>query len=45
MLRSTRLSPAPAALYIKLAKTGGVVLSGDLWHHAEERTLRRMPKE
>ena len=30
-------------LYLKLAKTGGVVLSGDLYHYPEERTLNRMP--
>jgi hypothetical protein len=33
------------ALYVKLARTGGVVISGDLYHYAEERTLHRMPKE
>jgi glyoxylase-like metal-dependent hydrolase (beta-lactamase superfamily II) len=33
------------SLYVKLAKTGGVVLSGDLYHYPEERTLHRMPKE
>jgi glyoxylase-like metal-dependent hydrolase (beta-lactamase superfamily II) len=26
-------------LYLKLARTGGVVLSGDLYHYPEERTL------
>jgi glyoxylase-like metal-dependent hydrolase (beta-lactamase superfamily II) len=31
------------ALYVKLAKTGGVVLSGDLYHYPEERTLNRLP--
>lgn len=30
-------------LYVKLAKTGGVVLSGDLYHYPEERSLNRMP--
>jgi glyoxylase-like metal-dependent hydrolase (beta-lactamase superfamily II) len=30
-------------LYVKLPKTGGVVLSGDLYHYPEERTLNRMP--
>ena len=30
-------------LYVKLAKTGGVVLSGDLYHYPEERTLDRVP--
>jgi N-acyl homoserine lactone hydrolase len=38
-------TPGHQALYVKLARTGGVVLSGDLWHYAEERTLKRMPKE
>jgi len=38
-------TPGHQALYVKLARTGGVVLSGDLWHYAEERTLHRMPKE
>jgi hypothetical protein len=26
-----------------LAKTGPVVLSGDLWHYPEERKLNRLP--
>jgi glyoxylase-like metal-dependent hydrolase (beta-lactamase superfamily II) len=30
-------------LYLKLAKTGGVVLTGDLYHYPEERTLNRPP--
>ena len=30
-------------LYVKLARTGGVVLSGDLYHYPEERTLGRLP--
>ena len=30
-------------LYVKLAKTGGIVLSGDLYHYPEERTLNRLP--
>ena len=38
-------TPGHQALYVKLARTGGVVISGDLWHYAEERTLHRMPKE
>ncbi|HXY96182.1 MAG TPA: N-acyl homoserine lactonase family protein [Steroidobacteraceae bacterium] len=38
-------TPGHQALYVKLARTGGVLLSGDLWHYAEERTLQRMPKE
>ena len=38
-------TPGHQCLYVRLAHTGGVVLSGDLYHYAEERTLRRMPKE
>ncbi|HEV2443321.1 MAG TPA: N-acyl homoserine lactonase family protein [Steroidobacteraceae bacterium] len=38
-------TPGHQSLYVKLARTGGVVLSGDLYHYAEERTLHRMPKE
>ena len=30
-------------LYLKLARTGGVLLSGDLYHYPEERTLNRVP--
>jgi hypothetical protein len=30
-------------LYVKLAKTGGVVLSGDLYHYPQERTMNRLP--
>lgn len=30
-------------LYVKLAKTGGVVLSGDLYHYPEEKALDRVP--
>ena len=30
-------------LYVKLAHTGDVVLSGDLYHYPEERTLDRVP--
>jgi glyoxylase-like metal-dependent hydrolase (beta-lactamase superfamily II) len=30
-------------LYVKLAKTGGVLLSGDLYHYPQERTLDRLP--
>jgi N-acyl homoserine lactone hydrolase len=38
-------TPGHQSLYVKLAHTGGVVLSGDLYHYAEERQLHRMPKE
>jgi glyoxylase-like metal-dependent hydrolase (beta-lactamase superfamily II) len=30
-------------LWVKLAKTGPVLLSGDLWHYPEERELDRVP--
>ena len=30
-------------LFVKLAHTGGVVISGDLYHYPEERTLGRLP--
>ena len=30
-------------LYLKPVKTGGVLLSGDLYHYPEERTLNRVP--
>lgn len=36
-------SPGHQVLYVKLAKTGGVVLSGDLYHYPEERSLKRVP--
>jgi N-acyl homoserine lactone hydrolase len=36
-------TPGHQSLYVKLPKTGGVVLSGDLYHYPEERTLNRMP--
>jgi len=38
-------TPGHQCLYVKLADTGGIVLSGDLYHYPEERTLHRMPKE
>jgi N-acyl homoserine lactone hydrolase len=37
-------TPGHQSLYVKLARTGGVVLSGDLYHYPEERTLGRMPE-
>jgi glyoxylase-like metal-dependent hydrolase (beta-lactamase superfamily II) len=36
-------TPGHQVLYVKLAKTGGIVLSGDLYHYPEERTLNRLP--
>jgi N-acyl homoserine lactone hydrolase len=38
-------TPGHQSLYVKLVHTGGVVIAGDLYHYAEERTLHRMPKE
>jgi N-acyl homoserine lactone hydrolase len=32
-----------SVLYVKLKNTGGVVLSGDLYHYPAERTLKRLP--
>jgi N-acyl homoserine lactone hydrolase len=32
-----------SVLYVKLAHTGGVVLSGDLYHYPAERSLHRVP--
>lgn len=32
-----------SVLYVKLARTGGVVLSGDLYHYPAERTMGRVP--
>jgi N-acyl homoserine lactone hydrolase len=36
-------SPGHQSLYVKLAHTGGVVISGDLYHYSAERTLNRVP--
>jgi len=36
-------TPGHQILYLKLTKTGGVVLSGDLYHYSQERTLNRVP--
>jgi len=43
------LKPTPGhteghqSLFLKLAKTGPILLSGDLYHYPEERTLNRIP--
>ena len=37
-------TPGHQSLYVKLARTGGIVLSGDLYHYPEERALGRMPE-
>jgi glyoxylase-like metal-dependent hydrolase (beta-lactamase superfamily II) len=36
-------TPGHQSLYLKLAKTGPVLLSGDLYHYPEELTLKRIP--
>jgi glyoxylase-like metal-dependent hydrolase (beta-lactamase superfamily II) len=36
-------SPGHQVLYVKLPRTGGVVLSGDLYHYPQERTMNRLP--
>jgi glyoxylase-like metal-dependent hydrolase (beta-lactamase superfamily II) len=36
-------TPGHQVLYVKLPKTGGVLLSGDLYHYPAERTLNRLP--
>jgi len=38
-------TPGHQCLFVQLAKTGGVLVAGDLYHYAEERTLRRMPTQ
>ena len=36
-------SPGHQVLFLKLVRTGPVVLSGDLYHYPEERTLKKVP--
>ena len=36
-------TPGHQVIYVRLAKTGGVVLSGDLYHYPQERTMNRYP--
>jgi glyoxylase-like metal-dependent hydrolase (beta-lactamase superfamily II) len=36
-------SPDHQVLFLKLAKSGPIVLSGDLYHYPEERTLNKIP--
>jgi N-acyl homoserine lactone hydrolase len=36
-------TPGHNVLFVKLAKTGPVVVSGDLYHYPEERSLHRVP--
>jgi len=36
-------TPGHQVLFLKLAKTGPILLSGDLYHYPEERTMKRVP--
>ena len=36
-------TPGHQSLFVKLPRTGAIVLSGDLYHHQAERTLKKMP--
>ncbi len=36
-------TPGHQVLFLKLPKTGNIVLSGDLYHYPEEKTLDRVP--
>ncbi|HWF40123.1 MAG TPA: N-acyl homoserine lactonase family protein [Candidatus Acidoferrales bacterium] len=36
-------SPGHQVLFLRLKKTGPVLISGDLYHYPEERTLNRLP--
>ena len=36
-------TPGHSSLFVKLAKTGPVLVSGDLYHYPEERSLHRVP--
>jgi N-acyl homoserine lactone hydrolase len=36
-------TPGHQVLFLRMEKTGAVVLSGDLYHYPEERTLSRLP--
>ena len=36
-------TPGHQVLYVNLPQTGAIVLSGDLYHYPEERTLDRLP--
>jgi len=42
MMAAPGHTPGHQVLYVKLPKTGGVVLSGDLYHFPESRTLKRV---
>src|SRR5678816_4068201 len=36
-------TPGHQSLFLKLAKTGPLVLTGDLYHYAAERTMKKIP--
>ncbi|MEP7353034.1 MAG: hypothetical protein ABI824_07360 [Acidobacteriota bacterium] len=36
-------TPGHQALFLKMAKTGPVLLAGDMYHYPEEKTLDRTP--
>jgi glyoxylase-like metal-dependent hydrolase (beta-lactamase superfamily II) len=36
-------TPGHQSLFVRLTRTGAIVLSGDLYHYPEERKLNRMP--
>jgi N-acyl homoserine lactone hydrolase len=36
-------TPGHQVLFLKLAKTGPVLIAGDLYHYPEERTMKRFP--
>jgi N-acyl homoserine lactone hydrolase len=37
-------TPGRQSLFVKLLRTGAIVLSGDLYHHQADRTLQKMPE-
>jgi glyoxylase-like metal-dependent hydrolase (beta-lactamase superfamily II) len=43
ILRAPGHTPGHQVLVLKLAKTGTVILSGDLWHTRDNRTHHRLP--
>ena len=43
LLQTPGHSPGHMSLYVKLRNTGGVILTGDLYHYPEQRQMDRMP--
>ena len=41
--RGARHTPGHQSLFLKLANTGNVLLSGDLYHYPEEITYKKIP--